>query len=126
MLGRRKFSIITGAGLSAESGIPSLSETKSGWMKLYAGHADPTDILTHDFFSDNPHATWEWFFDFSQNCKSSQPNTGHKAIKEFQEYCLQNALLDVMLITQNIDDLHNCEIQESTLLQNATDKYFTS
>ena len=130
MVGKKKIAILTGAGISAASGIPTFRGQDGFWKKRtnYAGEEDPEEILTNRFFGLHPEGVWQWHYDFFKILKGCKTNLGHKAIREFQEYtALSQAKeeeVDSMLITQNIDDLHNQEIRASTILQKTTDKYY--
>jgi NAD-dependent SIR2 family protein deacetylase len=50
--------ILTGAGLSAASGIPTFRGDNGFWKKEYDGETDPTRILTMAYFNENPSVTW--------------------------------------------------------------------
>jgi NAD-dependent deacetylase len=86
---RKKFLILTGAGLSAASGVPTFRGNEGFWKtkKNYGGEADPMSLLMNGFFAEKPEAVWEWHYDFIDLCEGKKPNDGHKAITKFQEYC---------------------------------------
>lgn len=86
----------TGAGVSAESGIPTFRGAEGIWNKL-----KPEELANFDAFLKNPRMVWEWYKHRKQIVYKSQPNPAHKAISDFQ-----NVFPDVKVITQNIDNLH--------------------
>ena len=100
--GRRKITLLTGAGISAASGIPTFRGEDGFWRdaKLYAGERNPEALLTYTFFKKNPMAVWEWHYDFIKLVQSKRTNAGHVAIAKFQEHCIKSQNdLDCMLIT---------------------------
>ena len=86
----------TGAGISAESGIPTFRGKDGIWNKL-----KPEELANFDAFIRNPQLVWEWYNHRKKIIHESQPNPGHIAIAEFQ-----NIFDNVTVITQNIDNLH--------------------
>lgn len=86
----------TGAGISAESGIPVFRGKEGIWNKL-----KPEELANFDAFLKNPQLVWEWYNHRKQVIHNSKPNPGHTAIAEMQE-----VLPGVSVITQNIDNLH--------------------
>ena len=91
----KKIVIVTGAGISQESGIPTF-RGKDGWWRNY----DAMKLATIDAFYENPKLVWEWYNERRQNIFAAEPNLGHKAIVELENY------LEVVVLTQNIDGLH--------------------
>ena len=109
MLNCKKITILTGAGISAASGIPTFRGNEGFWKsgkKNYCGETNPSDICMRSFFDVNPMACWEWHYDFIKLASDKKSNAGHKALLKFQEHCAQAPDIQSMLITQNIDDLH--------------------
>ncbi len=86
----------TGAGISAESGIPTFRGKDGIWNKL-----KPEELANFDAFMRNPVMVWEWYQHRKKVIHDSQPNAGHQTIAEMQEY-----FEDVTVVTQNIDNLH--------------------
>jgi len=88
--------ILTGAGMSAESGVPTFRGEDGIWKKY-----SPEELANFDAFMRNPELVWEWY-KFRQNLINDvSPNPGHYAIAEIEE-----RYDEFYLITQNIDDLH--------------------
>jgi NAD-dependent deacetylase len=86
----------TGAGISAESGIPVFRGKNGIWNKL-----KPEELANFDAFLRNPEMVWEWYEHRKQIIHKSKPNPAHVVIAEIQNY-----LSNVIVITQNIDNLH--------------------
>ena len=91
----KKVVFVTGAGISQESGIPTF-RGKDGLWRNY----DAMKLATIDAFYDNPNLVWEWYNERRQNIFNSEPNLGHKAIAELENF------VNVYVLTQNIDGLH--------------------
>ncbi|MFB5648356.1 MAG: NAD-dependent deacetylase [Candidatus Nitrosomaritimum aestuariumsis] len=91
----KKVVFVTGAGISQESGIPTF-RGKDGLWRNY----DAMKLATIDAFYDNPKLVWEWYNERRQNVFNSEPNLGHKAIAELENF------VKVLVLTQNIDGLH--------------------
>lgn len=89
--------VLTGAGVSAESGIPTFREAQTGlWAKF-----DPEDIATPYAFKRNPQLVWEWYAWRRELLDDKEPNAGHYALAQMER--LANRFT---LITQNVDGLH--------------------
>ena len=91
----RSVVFFTGAGISAESGIPTFRGKDGIWNKL-----KPEELANFDAFMRNPDLVWEWYNHRKKIIHESQPNPAHLAIAEMQNY------FDVTVVTQNIDNLH--------------------
>lgn len=94
----RRIVVFTGAGMSAESGIPTFRDRLTG---LWA-HIDPMEIATPWAFRADPQRVWDWHVHLAEAVRAARPNAGHEAIA-----ALEGAGLDVTVITQNIDALHH-------------------
>jgi NAD-dependent deacetylase len=88
--------VLTGAGVSAESGIPTFRGRDGYWRNL-----DPTKLATPDAFARDPQLVWEWYRERRERIRKARPNTGHEAIARLAYHAN-----DFLLVTQNVDDLH--------------------
>lgn len=88
--------VLTGAGISAESGVPTFRGKEGLWGKF-----KPEELATMEAFVANPKIVWEWYSWRRQLLKEVKPNNGHYALvdmaAQFDEFTL---------ITQNVDGLH--------------------
>lgn len=91
-----KVAVLTGAGISAESGIPTYRGTEGLWR-----NRSPQDLASAEAFSKDPKLVWEWYDSRRAVMKDARPNPGHLAIT-----ALERKKRDFTLITQNIDGLH--------------------
>lgn len=89
--------IFTGAGMSAESGIPTFRDRMTG---LWA-HTDPMEIATPSAFRAHPERVWDWHVHLADAVRAAPPNLGHRAVAD-----LEQRGIHVTVITQNIDNLH--------------------
>jgi len=93
----RKVAVFTGAGMSAESGIPTFRDAQTGlWAKF-----NPQEVASTEAFRNNPQLVWDWYVHRAEFVRKAEPNDGHKAVAK-----LQSLLPEVTVITQNIDNLH--------------------
>lgn len=97
----RQITVLTGAGVSAESGIPTFREAQVGLWSQY----DPHQLATPDAFRLNPRLVWEWYTWRRSLVEAASPNPGHYALVEM-ETCLERSGGKFTLITQNVDGLH--------------------
>lgn len=93
--GIKKIVFVTGAGMSQESGIPTF-RGKDGYWRKY----DAMKLATVDAFYDDPNLVWQWYDERRRNIISAKPNPGHLAIANLEKF------VDVVVLTQNIDGLH--------------------
>jgi NAD-dependent deacetylase len=93
--------VLTGAGISAESGIPTFRGPEGFWT-IGAKEYHPQEMATFATFSRNPEAVWVWYLYRMGLCKRARPNVGHRALASMESH-LKNRFT---LITQNVDNLH--------------------
>ena len=88
--------VLTGAGISAESGVPTFRGQDGLWGKFRA-----EELATMDAFLSDPKLVWEWYNWRRGLIKKVDPNPGHLALREFESW-----FDDFTLVTQNVDGLH--------------------
>jgi NAD-dependent deacetylase len=89
--------VFTGAGISAESGVPTFRDAQTGLWAKY----DPMDLATPEAFQQDPKLVWDWYAWRRQIINQVKPNQGHLALVE-----LAKKIPQFTLITQNVDGLH--------------------
>ncbi len=88
--------VLTGAGISAESGVPTFRGNEGLWKKF-----KPEELANFDAFIRNPDLVWEWYAYRKKLIAEVKPNPGHYALAE-----MEKLFQDFAVITQNIDNLH--------------------
>ncbi|GAA4407159.1 SIR2 family NAD-dependent protein deacylase [Tsukamurella soli] len=94
--GAETVTAFTGAGMSAESGIPTFRDAQTGLWARYSA----ADLATVDAWSRDPALVWGWYQHRARLARASEPNDGHIALATLAERCT------VGIVTQNVDDLH--------------------
>jgi len=93
----REVTVLTGSGISAESGIPTFRDAQTGiWAEFR-----PEDLATPEAFARNPRRVWDWYAWRRQMVSGAQPNPGHGALAR-----MARILARFNLVTQNVDGLH--------------------
>ena len=93
----RKVCVFTGAGMSAESGVPTFRDALTGLWERF----DAERLATPEAFHRDPPLVWGWYEWRRMKMRLAQPHAGHLALAE-----LERRLASLSLITQNVDDLH--------------------
>lgn len=94
----RHLVVLTGAGMSAESGVPTFRDAQAGlWAQF-----NPQDLATEAAFRAHPQRVWDWYQFRREAIARVQPNAGHLALARFA----QRHPRRLSLITQNVDGLH--------------------
>ena len=97
LLQSRHLVVLSGAGISKESGIPTFRDAQEGlWARF-----NPMELATPRAFRRNPRRVWDWYEHRRALMANARPNAGHRAITE-----LETLVDEVAVITQNIDGLH--------------------
>lgn len=92
----RAVAVLTGAGISAESGVPTFRGAGGLWKTFRA-----EDLATPEAFANDPRLVWEWYDWRRRKIAAARPNLGHYAL-----VTLEKRTPDLTLITQNVDGLH--------------------
>ena len=93
----RHVTVLTGSGISAESGVPTFRDAQTGlWSKF-----KPEELATRGAFQRNPKLVWDWYAWRRELVAQAQPNAAHLALVE-----LERRASGFTLITQNVDGLH--------------------
>lgn len=89
--------VSTGAGISAESGVPTFRGAQQG---LYA-NLRPEELASRAGFERNPMRVWNWYWQRIDGVRRAEPNAGHHAVA-----ALGRSTAKLTLVTQNVDNLH--------------------
>lgn len=90
--------VLTGAGMSAESGIPTFRDAQAG---LWA-HYDPMQLASEEGFRADPQRVWDWYEMRREGVRAAEPNAGHLALARWAGRHPGR----LTIVTQNVDDLH--------------------
>jgi len=95
MMDKKKIVVLTGAGISAESGISTFRDSNGLWE-----NHDVMEVASIDGWHKNPKLVLEFYNQRRAQLSSVEPNEGHKALARLEEQ------FEVVIITQNVDNLH--------------------
>ena len=94
----RRIVLLSGAGMSAESGVPTFRDAQTGlWAKFR-----PEDLATGEAFRRDPKMVWDWYAMRREMVAKVAPNAGHLAVAAFQQRHPDR----LTVVTQNVDGLH--------------------
>ncbi|MBL1216821.1 MAG: NAD-dependent deacylase [Planctomycetes bacterium] len=94
--------VMTGAGISAESGIPTFRDELTGMWENY----DPEQLATPQAFERDPETVSRWYDQRRANIAKCEPNAGHQALATLERWQTKDRGRRFTLLTQNIDGLH--------------------
>lgn len=94
----RRIAVLTGAGMSAESGVPTFRDAQTGlWSRF-----DPMQLASPEGFRADPPLVWQWYASRRRAVAGAEPNPGHRVLADAERSGRQLAV-----ITQNVDGLHH-------------------
>lgn len=103
-LSSRNLVVLTGAGISAESGLPTFRDKDGYWTKGSKNY-HPMELARYNAFKEEPDIIWEWYHYRRNLYAKTKPNKGHYALVEL-ERLFQEKNKEFHLVTQNVDGLH--------------------
>jgi NAD-dependent deacetylase len=98
---KSRITFLTGAGISAESNIPTFRGPEGYW-RIGSKNYHPQEMATYRMFKHRSEEVWTWYLYRMGVCKKAIPNAGHMALVEFEKMLSDR----FTLITQNVDNLH--------------------
>jgi len=106
----RSVAVLTGAGISSESGIPTFRDAMTGLWAQY----NPADLATPEAFHRDPERVSRWYDERRCNVARCRPNPGHIALARLQKFLVKQGKA-FTLITQNVDRLHQAAGSEGVI-----------
>jgi NAD-dependent deacetylase len=98
LAGAASVCVLTGAGMSAESGIPTFRDAQTGlWSRF-----DPMQLASEEGFRSDPRLVWDWYASRRDGVRAAQPNAGHHALAAWARAHPGR----LTIVSQNVDDLH--------------------
>lgn len=92
----RAIAVLTGAGISAESGIPTFRDAQTGYWARFSAH----ELASPQAYAQDPKLVWDWYAERFATCSSAEPNAAHTALAQLEQ------TKHLTLVTQNVDRLH--------------------
>lgn len=97
LAGFERWVVMTGSGISAESGVPTFRDAQTGLWEQY----EAEELATPEAFASNPQLVWDWYVWRRELIVKAEPNAGHRALAR-----LEALKPELTLVTQNVDGLH--------------------
>lgn len=98
--------VITGAGVSAESGIPTFRGSDGYWT-VGSENYTPQEIATTAFLENRIDVLWDWYLHrLKTHVDAAKPNAGHYALADLDTYMFRRTAGEFLLVTQNVDGFH--------------------
>ncbi|KQO20079.1 NAD-dependent deacylase [Acidovorax sp. Leaf78] len=94
----QRIAVLTGAGVSAESGVPTFRDAQTGYWAQFRAE----EMASEEGFRNHPERVWKWYQYRRDLLASVQPNAAHRALADFEQHHPGR----LTLITQNVDGLH--------------------
>ena len=101
----KSIAVLTGAGISAESGIPTFRGAAGLWKQFR-----PEELATPEAFARDPQTVWEWYHWRRKLIAEAKPNAGHLALARLEQWVPK-----FTLVTQNVDGLHQAAGSKAVL-----------
>jgi NAD-dependent deacetylase len=104
--GRGSILVLTGAGISAESGVPTF-RGEEGYWRIGSRNYFPEELATRTAFAHMPDQIWGWYLYRRSLCRAAEPNDAHHALTKLERVLTSRGESDrFLLVTQNVDGLH--------------------
>lgn len=103
--GRGLVLTLTGAGISAESRIPTFRGVEGYW-RIGSRNYFPEELATRAAFDTMPDEIWSWYLYRRGVCRAAAPNPAHLALTQLERALTGKSACDFLLVTQNVDGLH--------------------
>ena len=97
----RRVVVLSGAGISAESGVPTFRDAQTGLWERFS----PEQLASEDAWWAHPALVWSWYQWRARMVRTCAPNPGHRAVGQWQR-ALARTGGSLQVVTQNVDDLH--------------------
>lgn len=104
--GEGRILVLTGAGVSAESGIPTF-RGEEGYWQIGSRNYFPEELATREAFARMPDHIWGWYLYRRSVCRAAEPNAAHHALARLERALAERGEAQrLLLVTQNVDGLH--------------------